>query len=112
MSIPNIPENVQQYIKILENKLTELEKEIERVKRLKVNRLYEVGPWRKYYLGLDPSLEGQVHCFLVHNSTEYFLVKSNKIADVLQATFNLMEAEDAELQNKVDGSGTEGNVTG
>lgn len=75
---------------------------------MKVNREYKVGPWRNIWLGQDTEID----LFIVHNGKEYFLVRNSRIADILQATFNLMEVEDAELQTPVDDKSAEGDVTG
>lgn len=52
----------------------------------------------------------EMNLFLVHNGIEHFLVRNARIADILQATFNLMEVEDAELQTPVNDSSAEGDV--
>ncbi len=78
---------------------------------MKVNREYKVGPWRSIWIGKE-SVDNEIDLFVVHNGKEFFTVRTEKIADILQATFNLMEVEDAELQTPVDGSSAEGSVTG
>lgn len=54
--------------------------------------------------------DSNINMFLVYNDKDCFLVKNARLADIIQATLNLVEVEDAELQAKVDDSSAEGDV--
>lgn len=114
MNAPNIPPNITAYISILESKINSLEIQIKNLGPNRINREYKIGPWRQFWLGSEVPGEFDKPIFLVfHGETkESFIVRSAKIADVLQATLNLMELEDAQVQSQVNDNSTEGAPSG